>query len=170
MNQVSQRDGDDPSPIRIESPVPSDRETATPPGGEREPASDTDGVISSEVVPTPGEHQTLREPDTRGPSHTADPWDGFLQAVHEEIERHRAYPWRARLSNLEGVAWVVFSLGRDGRTTRVDLYRSSGHGILDRAAVDTIRRIPMFPPIPDGIAAPEVELAVPLLFRIDEAE
>jgi protein TonB len=46
---------------------------------------------------------------------------------------------------------VKFSIGRDGALLRSALKSSSGHALLDEAALATLARAAPFPPIPDFI-------------------
>jgi periplasmic protein TonB len=54
-------------------------------------------------------------------------------------------------ANASGTAVVAFSVSRSGGIRGVRLARSSGSSILDRAAVETVRRANPVPPAPEGI-------------------
>ena len=61
-----------------------------------------------------------------------------LLAIRERIQAAVVYPPLARLRRLEGVAHVRFAIAADGRPRELALAGSSGHGILDRAALDAV--------------------------------
>ena len=44
----------------------------------------------------------------------------------------------ARARELEGSVEVEFEIDGERRATRIETYRSCGHGILDRAALDAV--------------------------------
>ena len=65
----------------------------------------------------------------------------------------------------KGVAYLYFVIDRTGRVLDYRLRQSSGHGSLDRATVDMIRRADPLPRMPDSIAQARLELVVPIEFQ-----
>ncbi|MFW6050747.1 MAG: energy transducer TonB family protein [Myxococcota bacterium] len=63
----------------------------------------------------------------------------------------REYPLAARRRNLQGVAKVAIFVDAEGRITRVTLEKSSGHGLLDEAAVAAITRLGKVPAPPRAL-------------------
>ena len=49
------------------------------------------------------------------------------------------YPIASKRRHEEGVVQLVVTIGPDGRPTHVSLFRSSGHPVLDQAAIDKVR-------------------------------
>jgi periplasmic protein TonB len=90
----------------------------------------------------------------------------YFARVQAHLSRHQNYPAEARASGNAGVARVVFSLGRDGRVLAASLARSSGHDVLDRAALAMVRRAAPFPPFPSEIAASRLEMGAPIRFDL----
>ncbi len=84
-------------------------------------------------------------PERRASNDTEASWDTVLKA---HLEKHRRYPLTARAMRIQGIAHVRFRMSRAGKLISVTLSRSSGFDILDRAALDTIRRAQPLPPIP----------------------
>jgi len=62
----------------------------------------------------------------------------------------------------QGTAYVSFNIAASGAATGVRLARSSGHRVLDRAAVAMVRRASPFPPPPPGARR---AFRVPVRFR-----
>ena len=62
-----------------------------------------------------------------------------LAQIRERIQAAVVYPPLARLRRLEGVAQVRFAIARDGSPQDVSVAGSTGHAILDRAALAAVR-------------------------------
>lgn len=90
-------------------------------------------------------------------------WEDILLA---HLEKHRRYPAAARASGRQGVAQVLFRMNRAGQLLSLRVLNSSGSSILDRAALDTVRRAQPLPSIPDD-RPDRMEIAVPIEFFID---
>lgn len=89
----------------------------------------------------------------------------FQGLVLAKIERARRYPPAARARREEGIATVAFTMTRGGKVSAVQLQDSSGSSLLDREAVETVRRAQPLPPVPDDLEAP-LRLVVRLEFFV----
>lgn len=77
------------------------------------------------------------------------------------------YPLAARREHLQGVVVLRIRLARDGRLLGVRLSRSSGHAMLDRAALASVERLNTMPPPPAGIPwGDERELPLPVTYLL----
>ncbi len=83
------------------------------------------------------------------------------------LERHRQYPYLARVRRQQGTATLAFVIDRTGRVLEFRLQRSSGHGLLDREVTEMIARAQPLPPVPESIPGARFEFVVPILFRLD---
>ncbi len=86
------------------------------------------------------------------------------------LQRHMRYPREAWLAGVQGTTVLRFSIDRDGKVMASSLERSSGHKLLDREAIQMVRRADPFPAIPYEIAGHELELRVPIVFFIRDFE
>jgi protein TonB len=84
----------------------------------------------------------------------------YVGALLGWLERYKEYPRAARLRRLEGTAMVRLAILADGSLGTLSLVRSSGHAMLDDAAIDMVRRAA---PLPRPPHAP-CELEVPVVF------
>lgn len=75
------------------------------------------------------------------------------------------YPQRAVMRRLAGEVECMITVGADGRVVRVDVVRSSGHAILDRAARDGLLVWRFRPGTRDGVPA-EMEVSKTIIFRV----
>ena len=90
--------------------------------------------------------------------------DRYPAQVLAWIERHKRYPSRASDRRLEGEAVVALTLDRRGQLRRVELIQSSGHGLLDEAALEAVQRANPFPR-PETGDWTRRRFEVPLRFR-----
>src|SRR5690606_17846269 len=58
-----------------------------------------------------------------------------------DLARHFEYPWIARRRGWEGRVWLSVTVRPDGALERIHVTRSSGYEVLDRSAVETMKRI-----------------------------
>lgn len=84
--------------------------------------------------------------------------------VASRLRRALRYPAEARRERLRGEVHVSFTVDRSGGVGSVRVARSSGSSVLDKAAVETVRRAAPFPPIPDGAGRSSWPFTVPLAF------
>lgn len=74
----------------------------------------------------------------------------FRKQLFAHIKRFRRYPDAARPAHLHGVVQLRIDMDRTGRVLGLWVKTSSGYAILDREAVDTIRRAQPLPALPPG--------------------
>lgn len=72
----------------------------------------------------------------------------YFSKVKERIEMNWGYPMLAQVRGEQGELLLRFTIARTGNVERVALLRSSGHSLLDEAAVSAVRKASPFPPIP----------------------
>ncbi|MCX7869936.1 MAG: energy transducer TonB, partial [Terrimicrobiaceae bacterium] len=78
------------------------------------------------------------------------------------------YPESARRAKQEGRAIVRASISAEGRVQSARILRSSGHAVLDRAALDAVRRWRFLPRRINGQPQPG-EVDVPINFFLTES-
>jgi len=86
--------------------------------------------------------------------------------VLDWLARYRTYPLEARRARIEGVVQLRVTLMSDGRLVDARVEQSSGHPLLDRAALDLLARAS---PLPDELAnrsIGQVELQLPIVYRM----
>jgi len=76
------------------------------------------------------------------------------------------YPMLARRRGLEGVATLILQVGIDGSVISAQVVESSGHSLLDEAALDAARAWKLSPATENGVAVAGA-LHVPLRFRLE---
>jgi protein TonB len=88
-------------------------------------------------------------------------WAGKIRA---RVERRKAYPRAAVAGGLSGTVTLRLRVDADGRMIAVAVAKSSGHALLDAAALEAVRRAGAMPKAPKGITG-EQAFNLPLTFR-----
>lgn len=87
--------------------------------------------------------------------------------VLEWLAQHRRYPASARRERLQGTVEVLVVLMPDGRLVNQRIAQSSGHAVLDKAALELLRRAS---PLPSAAfftgEARQLELRLPIVYRL----
>jgi protein TonB len=84
--------------------------------------------------------------------------------IVRKLRRALRYPAAAGSRRLRGVAEVRFVVSAGGDVGGVRLVASSGSPLLDKAALEAVRRAAPFPPIPAGAGRSNWPFTVPLAF------
>ncbi len=87
-------------------------------------------------------------------------------ALWRRIVEMKHYPAQARLNHLEGKVILRAVIRSDGHLEDLSVKESSGHRLLDEAAMDVIRRIcPV--PMKHALGRPEVVVMIPIDYRLE---
>ncbi len=73
---------------------------------------------------------------------------------------------RARTRPMEGTALLWVRVDRGGQVLAYDVEESSGHRVLDRAVLRAVERADPLPPLPDSYPDDELEVVIPIAFRL----
>ena len=94
--------------------------------------------------------------------------NGAITPSQPDTERNAPplYPEAARQRGIEGTAFLLVRVGRDGRAKAVTVSRGSGSLLLDEAALAAVRRW-RFRPASLGAVPVESLVEVPIRFRLD---
>ena len=165
-------------------PVPAEETAAVAPvapAAERPPEHLPSRTVTSESAAAPGMKQ-IRAPapeaapdpgGEQGSSETASlPQDGeslvAADYAHASLGNEPPrYPRRARRDGLEGRVVLSARVSAAGRIVGLQVVRSSGHEILDRAAFRAVNRWTVRPARQGGSPVPS-EVRIPILFRLTD--
>ena len=75
----------------------------------------------------------------------------YFATIKEQIQRVWSYPEQAAINGLQGELLLQFVLDRSGRLVDISLIDSSGHKILDIAALEAVKTASPFNPYPPTI-------------------
>ena len=151
-------------PAREPEPLPVEE---APPVLEQLPLEDVLTRVDPRLFAKPSEPIELAEPVELAASPAAAP--PGAEVLPEPLEGYTprpTYPRRAELRRQEGLAVVRMAVDVDGRVTGVVLERSSGHELLDEAALRTARTWRFRPGRRLGVPAP-MEVRQAFSFELD---
>ncbi|HXZ50661.1 MAG TPA: energy transducer TonB [Burkholderiales bacterium] len=94
----------------------------------------------------------------------------YRLAVIEAARRYKRYPRVALDNNWQGRAEVRMAIGTDGTISALSVRASSGHEILDREALDMIRRAKPLTPIPATLRGTAFTVDIPVVFSLETPE
>lgn len=120
---------------------------------------------AAEAVPQTSAPKPITAPPApQASSNIERTWEALLLG---HLQKYRRYPAAARARGEQGTVYVRFRMDRGGSVLSCDIVQSSGSALLDRAALDTLRRAQPLPRIPDDRPA-EIELSIPVEFFVNE--
>lgn len=176
----------EPEPERPEGPT--ERDGAEPEEPVREaPKAEVQerrGREDSSKPPAPGEHRSgpqrapvwarQASPGLRGVPGSRRATRGALQSVRARYLAHvlrriqmvKFYPAEARRGRRQGTVKVRFTVLRDGSVTGLSVTHSSGHAVLDGAALATVKRAAPFGAIPAELGVGRLDIVVPIVYRL----
>ncbi len=169
-----------PKPVKPVAPTPppvAEVLTAEPVAVEPEPLVSTvpEAVIEpvTAAEPVTPVAETL---SSAAPSPTAaagkvaapklSPSQRYLQArfgyIRKQILKNLVYPQRARRMGWQGQVKIRFVVDPSGKVRDLEVLETSGYPLLDRQALNAVKRAAPFPPPP--VAA---EISLPITFRLE---
>lgn len=90
----------------------------------------------------------------------------YLAKVRRVIEQHKKYPRAAKRMRQQGIAYVKFTINMDGTIRHISLAKKCRHAKLNRAALDILKKIGAFAPIPKELGERYLSLTVPIKYKI----
>jgi periplasmic protein TonB len=90
----------------------------------------------------------------------------YRRALYSAVDSRKQYPLLARRGGMQGTVFLEVVINRDGRILRAELLQSSGHEVLDRAAMRLIRSMGKLPKPPTGLNFSEQTLQIPLRYSL----
>ncbi len=96
-----------------------------------------------------------------------EPADTYMRTVQETILKNVSYPMEAQRANLSGAVVLSLHLLSSGQLVGVVVNESSGHKLLDNAAIFTVKRLAPYPPFPKGLLLREIWVEVPITYQMN---
>lgn len=97
---------------------------------------------------------------------TVPDYTWLMDALRTKLERVKVYPASARANELQGRVVVQVSIHGDGRMTNSEIEESSGHPVLDQAALDTLRAASPLE-LKHVVEGPPLVMSVPLNYQLE---
>jgi len=71
----------------------------------------------------------------------APDYSSIFEGLYKRIMAYKIYPNAARRKGLEGIVLISLILDRNGNLLEVNIKQSSGHKVLDRAALSLVKKV-----------------------------
>ena len=93
----------------------------------------------------------------------------YKSVISKLIAKNRVYPQKAQLNSIEGDVKAKFKIDKQGNLLDVTISQSSGHQILDDAAISAIKKTAPFPKPPAELVGNHagMSLTVPFDFNLN---
>jgi len=149
------------TPVAPAPPAPSAAPAETPPAPA--PSTTSPGPVAR-VESTPG------PPAASVPTPEADA--GTLAQYRLQLisvaKRYKRYPRVAMDNNWEGTAEIRMVIGANGMIASLVVRKGSGHEVLDKEALDWLRKAKPLAPIPAALRGKEFAVDIPVIFNLKE--
>ncbi len=90
----------------------------------------------------------------------------FLGELRARIEENKTYPMMSRRLGQTGIVEVAFTLTSDGHIINARIVSPSRFDRLNESALDAVKKIAKFKPIPSELKEEKMDVTVPVKFAI----
>lgn len=143
----------------------------------------TEGRVAIELVSqfhhgedsTKGTKSRRSAPPVKSPSNVSAPTatkssvdhvtQEYLLGIRDIVDRNKKYPRESLRRGEHGRVVLGITIEADGEIAEIHIEESSGASRLDHAAIETLRRVKKFPPLPPGSESPQ-HVHIPISFQI----
>lgn len=91
---------------------------------------------------------------------------GYLRGVYKLVDRNKRYPRIARRGRKQGLVVLSVTIDEAGKILEVRVAKSSGHGVLDRSAAETVRSLKRLPKPPGALGWSRHKIKVPIRYTL----
>lgn len=153
-------------PIRHETVAPM--AVSAESGAQTAPSSAPSAILGqtaqSDQAPAPTQMAAISPAQSEAPTTRDYGW--LSEAILRRVEEMKRYPPSARVDRAEGKVVVKAVINEDGSIGEVEVFQSSGHPGLDKAAVETMRQAAPFH-LPRPLGQPHMTIKIPMSYRLD---
>ena len=142
-----------PTQMTTISPTPSSAPPAIP-----------EQTAQSDQAPAPTQMAAISPAPSNAPTKRDYGW--LSEAILRRVEELKRYPASARMDRAEGKVVVKAVINEDGSIGEVEVFQSSGHPALDKAAIETMRQAAPFH-LPRPLGQPRLTIKIPMSYRLD---
>ena len=135
--------------------IPAQAPSVSPSNREQTPDSGAPPTQTAALVPTTPNATAARKPD----------YGWLASSLLPRIESFKQYPAEARVDRLEGRVLVRIVVQDDGKIISATIAKSSGHDILDQAALETMQNASPIP-LTQPLEKSSVTLQIPINYQL----
>ena len=147
-------------------PEPKPKPKTEPPAASPRPAAQQAAPETPAAAPAPAPKATPDAGASLGEGQRQRLMADWAGRIRARIDRVRTYPKAAQTARLQGTVTLRLDVGADGRLVAVGISESSGHAVLDEAALAAVRRAGRLPAAPKGLTGARHGFILPLVFRL----
>jgi periplasmic protein TonB len=149
---------------QVEAPMAASAESAAKTAPSSAPSAILAQTTQSEIAPAPTQMAAIPPAPSNAPTKRDYGW--LSEAILRRVEELKHYPPSARVDRAEGKVVVKAVINEDGSIGEVEVFQSSGHPGLDKAAVETMRQAAPFH-LPRPLGQPRMTIKIPMSYRLD---
>ncbi|MFW5432005.1 MAG: energy transducer TonB [Methylophilaceae bacterium] len=157
-----------PKPIKKEAPTPIEPPAEiTPPPMVEEVIAVQPSVESTPEVIVP-EPEPVEPPPPPQPS-LADKelaLSAYGSQLGHAIAKHKSYPKLAQRRGWQGAVLLDLKVDSNGNVLSAVVSKSSGHDVLDRRALEMVKKASPFPAPPAALQGSSFNISVPVVFKL----
>jgi len=147
-----------------EAQVEAVAESAAQTVSSNHPSEIPEQASQADMASAPMQMAAISPPPTGAPAKRDFGW--LSEAILRRVEELKRYPASARVDRAEGKVVVKAVINEDGNVGEVEIFQSSGHPGLDKAAIDTLRQAAPFH-LPRPLGQPGMTIKIPMTYRLD---
>lgn len=121
-------------------------------------------TTQTEQAPAQTQVATISPTPSNAPTKRDYGW--LSEIILRRVEDLKRYPASARVDRAEGKVVVKAVIDEDGNVSEEEVFQSSGHPGLDKAAIDTLRQAAPFH-LPRPLGQPRMTIKIPMSYRLD---
>ena len=149
-------------PDEAQTAVTAEAVSHTPPANA--PSAFLEQAAPSDQVPAPTQVAAIYPAPTSAPAKRDYGW--LSEAILRRVDELKRYPASARVDRAEGKVVVKAVINEDGSVGAVEVFQSSGHPSLDKAAIETLQQAAPFHLL-HPLGQPSMTIKIPMSYRLD---
>jgi periplasmic protein TonB len=147
-----------------EAPMTVSAESAAQTAPSSAPSAILGRTAQSDQAPAPTQMAALSPAPINAPTNRDYGW--LSETILHRVEELKLYPTSARVDPAEGKVVLKVVINEDGSIGEVEVFQSSGHPALDKAAIETMRQAAPFN-LPRPLGQVSKTIKIPMNYRLD---
>jgi protein TonB len=91
----------------------------------------------------------------------------YANLLGREFAKHKQYPRLAQMRGWQGTVTVQLQIDASGTVTSSNISQSSGFEVLDKQALEMVKKASPLPQPPEALRDHEFTIHVPVVFRLE---
>ena len=147
-----------------EAPMTVSAESVAQTAPSSAPSALLGSTAQSDQAPAPTQMAAISPAPMNTPTKRDYGW--LSETILHRVEELKLYPTSARVDPAEGIVVLKVVINEDGSIGEVEVFQSSGHPALDKAAIETMRQAAPFN-LPRPLGQVSKTIKIPMNYRLD---